>query len=75
MQLHGSATQKQSIEQIEPPEAEIEAVRERLFNKLERLRTREFPRMLAERWSHDESYDQMVCRPAGSRALSIGPRD
>ncbi len=41
VQLHGSKTQRQSIQELEPPEEEIEVVRGRLFNKLERLRKRE----------------------------------
>lgn len=60
VQLHGSKAERQSIEQIEPPEEEIDAVRERLFRKLERLRKRELPNWLAQGWSHDESFDQMV---------------
>ena len=60
VQLHGSKAQRQSVEQIEPPEAEVEAVRERLLNKLERLRKREMPAMLAQGWSYDEEHDHMV---------------
>lgn len=60
VQLHGNKAQKREIAEIEPPEEEIEAVRQRLFDKLQRLRKREMPRMLAEGWSHDEKHDHMV---------------
>ena len=61
VQLHGSkAQQQQRIEEMQPPDEEIEAMRERLFNKLERLRRREMPRMLEQGWSHDEAHDCMV---------------
>jgi hypothetical protein len=60
VQLHGSKAQKQSIEELEPPEEEIEALRERLFNKLERLREREMREDLAKGWSYDEEHDQTI---------------
>lgn len=60
VQLHGSKAQKQSVEQMQPPEEEIEAVRERLFNKLERLRKREWPNWLAQGWTYDEEHDHLV---------------
>jgi hypothetical protein len=60
VQLHGSKAQQQSIEEIEPPAEEIEEIRERLFNKIERLRKREMAKDLANGWSHDESHDCMV---------------
>jgi hypothetical protein len=41
-------------------EEDIEEARERLFRKIERLRKREMPRMLAEGWTHDETHDCMV---------------
>jgi tRNA-dihydrouridine synthase len=41
VQLHGSKAQRHSIEEIEPPADEIEAIRERLLDRLERLRKRE----------------------------------
>ena len=60
VQLHGSKAQQQSIEELEPPAEEIEEIRERLFHKIERLRKREMPGMLAAGWSHDASHDCMV---------------
>jgi hypothetical protein len=60
VQLHGSKAQQQSIEELEPPAEEIEEIRERLFNKIERLRKREMAKDLANGWSHDESHDCMV---------------
>ena len=60
VQLHGSKTQRQSIQELEPPEEEIEIVRGRLFNKLERLRKRENDRLLAEGWSLDEEHDHLI---------------
>ena len=60
VQIHGSKTQHLAIAEIEPPAGEIEEVRERLFNKLERLRKRETARCLAEGWTLDESYDHLV---------------
>ena len=60
VQLHGSKAQQQSIEELEPPAEEIEEFRERLFQKIERLRKREMPGMLAAGWSHDASHDCMV---------------
>lgn len=60
VQLHGSKGQAREAETPEPPEEEIEAVRKRVFAKLQRLRKREMPRLLAEGWSHDEKLDHMV---------------
>ncbi|HEU4809148.1 MAG TPA: hypothetical protein VFS69_00675, partial [Sphingomicrobium sp.] len=60
VQLHGKPNERRQIEEAEHSEEEIEAVRKRLFDKLQRLRKRMMPEMLAEGWSHDESYDQMV---------------
>lgn len=60
VQLHGNKTQRREIEEAEPPEEEIEAVRKRLFDKLQRLRKRMMPEMLAKGWSHDEQHNHMV---------------
>ena len=60
VQLHGSRAERSAIQEIEPPPEEIEEIRARLFKKIERLRKREMPRMLADGWSHDETYDCMV---------------
>jgi hypothetical protein len=66
VQLHGSKAQRQEQERLatqqseEASAEELEEARERLFNKLERLRKREWPHMLAQGWSHDESRDQLV---------------
>lgn len=60
VQLHGSKAERESIAELEPPEDEVEAIRERLFNKLERLRKREMPRWIAQGWSLDERHDCMV---------------
>jgi hypothetical protein len=40
--------------------SEIEAVRERVFAKLQRLRARERPTQIAQGWSVDEDHDVMV---------------
>jgi hypothetical protein len=60
VQLHGSKAQRSAIEEIEPPAAEIEEIRERLFNKLERLRKREMAKALERGWTLDESHDCIV---------------
>ena len=60
VQLHGSKAQQQSIDAVEPPEEEVEAARERLFNKLQKLLARETQRMLAEGWAHDEEHDHLI---------------
>jgi hypothetical protein len=60
VQLHGTKTQRQEAQHIEPPEEELEAVRQRLFDKLQRLRKREMPRMIAQGWSLDEATEAMV---------------
>jgi hypothetical protein len=71
VQLHGSKAQRQSIDEVEPPEDEIEAARERLSNKLQKLRAREMTRMLAEGWTHDEKHDHMI-PPGWVRAEGAG---
>ena len=58
--MHGSKAQQQSIDAVEPPEEEVEAARERLFNKLQKLLARETQRMLAEGWAHDEEHDHLI---------------
>ena len=60
VQLHGSKAQRHSVEQLEPPAGEIDAIRERLLNKLQRLRKREIPNRLAAGWSYDESYEHLI---------------
>ena len=60
VQLHGSKAQKQEVEELEPAEDEAAAIRERLVQKLHRLRDRMMPEMLAEGWSYDEEHDHMV---------------
>lgn len=60
VQLHGNKAQKQSVENVDLPDDEIEAVRQRILNKLQRLRERMIPEMLAEGWSYDEAHDHMV---------------
>jgi len=60
VQLHGSKAQRSTIEELEPPAEEIEAIRERLFNKLERLRKREMAKALEGGWTLDESHDCIV---------------
>jgi hypothetical protein len=60
VQLHGNKSQRGEVAGVEPPEEEIEAVRQRLFDKLGRLRKREMPRMLAQGWMYDEERDHMV---------------
>lgn len=60
VRLHGNPSQKRDIRDIEPPEEDVEAMRERLFQKLERLRKREERRMIAEGWTIDEAHDHLV---------------
>jgi hypothetical protein len=60
VQLHGNKAQRGEVAGVEPPEEEVEELRQRLFDKLERLRKREMGRMLAEGWTHDEEHDCMV---------------
>ncbi|MDQ3477708.1 MAG: hypothetical protein M3438_00890 [Pseudomonadota bacterium] len=74
VRLHGSATQVQSIAQIEPPEEEVAAIRQRLVDKLQKLREREMPRMLAQGWSFDDSFDQMV-PPGWVKSAEYRPRE
>jgi hypothetical protein len=60
VQLHGSKAQQSAIEELEPPAEEIEAIRERLFKKLERLRKREMAKALERGWTLDKSRDCIV---------------
>lgn len=69
VQLHGSKAQQQRIEEIEPPEDEIEAVRERLFDKLQRLRERCMKEDLEKGWSYDEEHN-MTIPPGWVRAAT-----
>lgn len=41
-------------------EEEIDAIRERIVRKLQRMKWLEMPERLAEGWSYDESYDSMI---------------
>jgi hypothetical protein len=69
VQIHGSKAQQQRIEEIEPPEDEIEAVRERLFNKLQRLRERCMKEDVEKGWSYDEEHN-MTIPPGWVRAAT-----
>jgi hypothetical protein len=66
VQVHGSKKQQEMLsnpfadQAASMSEEDIEEARERLFRKIERLRKREMPRMLAEGWTHDETHDCMV---------------
>jgi hypothetical protein len=65
VQTHGSKAQREEQDVFAQQAAEmsgddIEAVRERLLKKLERLRKREMARALDEGWALDESHDCMV---------------
>jgi hypothetical protein len=60
VQLHGNKAQRKDAQQFDPPEEEIEAVRKRLFDKLQRLRKREQGRMAAEGWTRDGDTGSMV---------------
>ncbi|MGN6154834.1 MAG: hypothetical protein ACTHN4_03765 [Sphingomicrobium sp.] len=71
VQLHGSKTQRLEVEEVEPPEEEIEAVRKRILDKLQKLRKRMMPEMLANGWSYDEEHKLMV-PPGWTR--TPGPR-
>jgi hypothetical protein len=66
VQVHGSRKQQ---EQLPDPFAEqaasmseddIEAVRERIIQKLKRIKQRDMPDMIAAGWSYDEAHDHMV---------------
>lgn len=62
VQLHGGKS-KAAAENTAPAEAgpaDAEALRERVFAKLQRLRLREYERLEAEGWSYDLEHDQMV---------------
>ncbi len=74
VRLHGTSTQVQSIAQIEPPEQEVAAIRQRLVDKLEKLRERDMPLKLAQGWSFDDSYDQMV-PPGWVKSAEYRPRE
>jgi hypothetical protein len=56
-----------------PPD-EIEAVRERILNKLKRMKEREMPARLAAGWSYDESYELMI-PPGWMKGPDYRPRD
>jgi len=66
VQVHGSKKQQEMLSNpfAEQPaamtEEQVEEARERLFNKLERLRKREMPRWLAQGWIYDEEHDALV---------------
>lgn len=60
IKLHASRANRQAIEEIDPPEHEVAAIRERLVEKLQRMRDRMMPQWLAEGWSYDEAHDHMV---------------
>ena len=60
VQLHGKAPGRNLPPEPSSPQDDIHEVRERIFQKLQRLRKREMPLKLAEGWSHDEDRDVMV---------------
>jgi hypothetical protein len=60
VQLHGSKAERQSIEELDPPEEEVSELRARILRKFQRLRERDMPKWLAEGWSHDERHGHMV---------------
>lgn len=43
-----------------PSEADADEIRERIINKIRRMRERDMPDMIAQGWSYDESYEQMI---------------
>ncbi|HEY6047975.1 MAG TPA: hypothetical protein VIV07_02910 [Sphingomicrobium sp.] len=55
-------------------EDEIWEVRERLINRLRRMREWQMPRQLAAGWSYDESYDEMI-PPGWVKGPNYRPRD
>lgn len=60
VQLHGKASERKAIEPAERTEAEVEAARERIVRKLERMNRIIRAENLAAGWSLDESYDVTV---------------
>jgi len=60
VQLHGSKAQQATIEDMESPAEEVAEIRERLIRKLRKLRERHMGEQLAEGWSFDDSWEQMI---------------
>jgi hypothetical protein len=60
VQLHGSKAQKSEIGEMEPAAVDVAEIRARLVAKLEKLRERMMPEMLAKGWSYDEEHQQMI---------------
>jgi len=60
VQMQGNKAERSAVHESEPPPEEIDEIRKRLLGKIQRLRQRERPGMLAAGWSHDESYGCMV---------------
>lgn len=62
---------QRALDEVEPTDEEHAAgIRERLVQKLQRLRDRMMPEMIAEGWSYDEANDQMV-PPGWVRAAPV----
>ena len=53
---------------------EVEAARERIIRRLQRIKAREMPRKLAAGWSYDESHDLMI-PPGWVKGPHYKPRD
>ena len=60
VQLHGTKAQQRQVEEETYDEDHLQAVRQRLFDKLQRLRKRTRREQLEQGWSYDEAYDEMV---------------
>jgi hypothetical protein len=57
VQMHGSARQKQELAQAEPSAAEMDVIRDRLLDKLQRLHERETAEREEQGWLRDPDHD------------------
>ena len=68
VQLHGNARQKRDVaEEVEPPEEEMNVIRDRLLLKLERLDARAREEKLEAGWQEDERFEDVLVPPGWTR--------
>ena len=66
VQVHGSKQQREELPDAIAEQAasmsneEVDEIRHRIFMKLQRMRKRDRPELLAQGWSYDEEYDRDV---------------
>lgn len=72
VQMHGSARQKQELTAVEPSKEEMDVIRSRLLDKLQRLADREEREREEQGWVQDPDHDGHWVPPGWVRAAHAG---